>query len=198
MQRRKLANSNDIHAKYKETMNKNPDETLELSHNALIERAGGSISNLPVQTKEFNDWIEEQRKLRNPLIGKSYIQSAPEYNAEQTKIGDETELIDGDAAKFVKAEITKAFNVDESQKIMEENSLSSDNHDVKFIDMTIIENSTQKQLSFDKETIVNNAVDELKKYHGNENYKTDLDANAIVEQTQQYLLTQENNTKLLK
>jgi len=198
MLRRKLANSNDIHAKYKETMNEKPEETLELSHNALIERAGGSISNLPVQTKEFNDWIEEQRKLRNPLIGKSYIQSAPEYNAEQTKIGDETELTDGDAAKFVKSEITKAFNVDESQKIMEENSLSSDNHDVKFIDMTIIENSTQKQLSFDKETIINNASDELKKYHNNENYQTDLDTNAIVEQTQQYLLTQENNTKLLK
>lgn len=198
MQRRKLANSNDIHLKYKKTMKETPDETLELSHNALIERAGGSISNLPVQTKEFNDWIEEQRKLRNPLIGKSYIQSAPEYNAEQTKLGDETELTDADAAKFVKGEITKAFNVEESQKIMEENALSSDNHDIKFIDMTIIENSTQKKLSFDKESIVTTAIDELKKYHDDENYQTDMDANAIVEQTQQYLLTQENNTKLLK
>jgi hypothetical protein len=198
MQRRKIPNSNDVHQQYRDKINEAPEETLELSHNALIERAGGSISNLPVQTKEFNDWIEEQRKLRNPLIGKSYIQSAPEYNAEQTKLGDISELVNDDALKFIKTETGKAFDVEESQKLMEENASSSDNHDIKFIDLTIIENSTQKRLAFDKESIVTSATDELKKYHGDENYATEIDTESVVTNTHNYLLTQENNTKLLK
>jgi hypothetical protein len=198
MQRRKIPNNNDIHQKYKDKLNETPVESLELSHNVLIEHAGGSISNLPIQTKEFNDWIEEQRKLRNPLIGKAYIQAAPEYNSEQTKIGDTSELVNEEADKFIQKAINTAFDVEESQKLMEENASSSDKHDIKFIDLTIIENSTQKKLAFDKETIITDVTDELKKYHNDENYVTEIDTESVVINTHNYLLTQENNTKLLK
>lgn len=198
MQRRKLINNKEIHLKYTEDLKKESGETLELSHNALIERAGGSISNLPVQTKEFNDWIEEQRKIRNPLIGKSYITSASEYNSEQFKLDDQTELHNDEAIQFVNNESEKASNVDESQKILTETESSTDTHDIKFIDMAIIENSVQKKLSCDKDVITSTAIDDLKKYHNDDNYETELDTNAIVEQTHQFLLTQEINTKLLK
>lgn len=198
MQRRKLINNKEIHLKYTEDLKKESGETLELSHNTLIERAGGSISNLPVQTKEFNDWIEEQRKIRNPLIGKSYITSASEYNSEQFKLDDQTELHNDEAIQFVNNESEKASNVDESQKILTETESSTDTHDIKFIDMAIIENSVQKKLSCDKDVITSTAIDDLKKYHNDDNYETELDTNAIVEQTHQFLLTQEINTKLLK
>jgi len=196
MQRRKIPNSDKFHNKHLEIVGNSNETTLELSHTELVERAGGSISNLPVQTKEFGDWITEQRKL-NPLIGKSYIEAAHEYNSEQFKLGDDTTLTGSDATDFVKHEENKAFDVDESQKIMAENK-EGDNHDIKFIDMSIIENTTSKMLSHDKEEIIKVANEQLKKYHNNENYETEIDSDAVVNTTQQFLLTQENNTKLIK
>ena len=196
MQRRKLPNSSEFHNKHLESIGDLGDKNLELSHTELVERAGGSISNLPVQTKEFGDWITEQRKI-NPLIGKSYIEAAHEYHSEQIKMNDESTLINSDAENFIKHETNKAFDVEESQKIMSDVK-DGDNHDIKFIDMSIIENTTSKMLSYDKEEIIKVANEELKKYHNDKNYETEIDSNSVINTTQQFLLTQGNNTKLLK
>lgn len=196
MLRKKLPNSSEYHNKHLESIGDLSDKNLELSHTELVERAGGSISNLPVQTKEFGDWITEQRKL-NPLIGKSYIEPAHEYNSEQIKLNDETTLLNTDAENFVKHETNKALNVEESQKIMSD-SKDGDTHDIKFIDMTIIENTTAKMLSYDKEEIIKVTDEELQKYHNDTNYKTEIDSDSIINTTQQFLLAQENNNKLLK
>lgn len=196
MQRRKLPNSSEFHNKHLESIGDLGDKNLELSHTELVERAGGSISNLPVQTKEFGDWITEQRKI-NPLIGKSYIEAAHEYHSEQIKLNDESTLINSDAENFIKHETNKAFDVEESQKIMSDVK-DGDNHDIKFIDMSIIENTTSKMLSYDKEEIIKVANEELKKYHSDKNYETEIDSNSVINTTQQFLLTQGNNTKLLK
>ena len=113
MQRRKLPNSSEFHTKHLESIGDLGDKNLELSHTELVERAGGSISNLPVQTKEFGDWITEQRKI-NPLIGKSYIEAAHEYHSEQIKMNDESPLINSDAENFIKHETNKAFDASTS------------------------------------------------------------------------------------
>ena len=149
-----------------------------------------------VESKEFGDWITEQRKI-NPLIGKSYIEAAHEYHSEQIKMNDESTLINSDAENFIKHETNKAFDVEESHKIMSDVK-DGDNHDIKFIDMSIIENTTSKMLSYDKEEIIKVANEELKKYHNDKNYETEIDSNSVINTTQQFLLTQGNNTKLLK
>lgn len=200
MTRKIIINNKDIQLKYREELNSIPVESMELSHNALIERAGGSISNLPVKTKEFADWIEDQQKNRNPLIGKQYITSASEYNTEQFKLGDDIELKGNSAIDLIKTEEGKAFDVDASQEIMNSNiGESDDNHDTKFIDMVIIENATQKLLTTDIESVLINANDELKKYHNNNEYQTEINALDVIEQTQLLMIEeQKNHTKLLK
>ena len=55
MTRKIILSKKDTFAKYQEVMKEHLNEPMELSHNALVERAGGSISNLPVKTKEFAD-----------------------------------------------------------------------------------------------------------------------------------------------
>ena len=58
--------------------------------------------------------------------------------------------------------------------------------------------TTSKMLSYDKEEIIKVANEELKKYHNDKNYETEIDSNSVINTTQQFLLTQGNNTKLLK
>lgn len=201
MTRKTILSKKETYAKYQEVMKEHLNEPMELSHNALVERAGGSISNLPVKTKEFADWLQDQRE-RNPLIGRDYIEAAPEYNSEQIKMNDEKELYGSDATELVDKEESKAFDVEASQSMLSDRLgaalIGDDSHDTKFIDMAIISNATKQLLTSDVDSITTHATDELKKYHGDANYQTDINVTDVIEQEQILLIEEQNNYKLLK
>lgn len=201
MARKIVLSKKEIYAKYTEANKAQLNEPTELSHNALIERAGGSISNLPVKTKEFSEWLETQRD-RNPLIGREYIESAPEYNSEQIKIGDEKEIYGDDANDLITKEENKAHDVEASQSMLSERLgkalKGDDSHDVKFIDMAIIENTTSKLLTSDLDSIILQANEDLKKYHNDNSYETEINTSEVVEQAHILLIEEQNNFKLLK
>ena len=94
MSRKKIISKKENYQHYKDILAEiQQDEVKELTSTQLIEYAGGSISNLPVNTKEFKSWLGEQQEI-NPLIGKQYLMSAPEYNTDE--VIKETKFVSGE------------------------------------------------------------------------------------------------------
>ena len=206
MARKKVISKKDSYQKIKEAVSKqNKQITDSITGTALAERAGGSINNLPVKTKEFKGWLEAHQST-NPFIGK-HVTAAPEYFTEEKKISED--IVDANDCNLningVNVNPLSDNNVkfdpsDDSGPKVEDlgGALKGDDkHDKKFIDISIIENTTKRLLTSESSDIIDEAKNALKSYHSDPQYDTEMNIEKIIEEHKVMLLTNQNNDKKL-
>lgn len=184
MARKKIISKKENYQHYKDLLAEiQQDDVKELTSSQLIEYAGGSISNLPVNTKEFKTWLGEQQEI-NPLIGKQYLMSAPEYNTDE--VITETKFVSGEERQTILNSQNKEYNPDDiTNQIMIEmdKSITEESHDLNFIDMTIIENTVRKIPHATFADIISACESIMRKYHNNESYVTSIPMEDVIHQT---------------
>ena len=184
MSRKKIISKKENYQHYKDILAEiQQDEVKELTSTQLIEYAGGSISNLPVNTKEFKSWLGEQQEI-NPLIGKQYLMSAPEYNTDE--VIKETKFVSGEERQAILSSQNKEYNPDDiTNQIMIEmdKSITEESHDMNFIDMTIIENTVRTIPKAPLSDIIKACESVMRKYHDNESYVTSIPMEDVIYQT---------------
>lgn len=169
-----------------------------LKHPPILKDVGGSIGNLPVKTEEYRKWLDHWRS-KNRLIGSEFIEPAPEYGTK-FQLG-ETEVNSVTEEQLDKFKSNELYNFESESnsdsKDLEdlEESPIKDTTDNKYIDFCIIELSTKKLLGKSVEDIEKDALDEIKKYHKNENYVIEIDVKQIIEISKQLLIENKNNNK---
>lgn len=167
---------------------------------ALVERAGGSISNLPVQTKEFKQWLQTHQAV-NPFIGK-HVEAAPEYFVEEKKLNEEVlNITQVDPSVLNTPTSTDAYNPDlDNSELVDDSmeALKNNDHDKKFIDIAIIENVTKLMLTSSSEQIKTHAEEALRVYHKDDAYATKISMDNIIENSKiLFIEQQKESTKLL-
>lgn len=169
------------------------EKELKLKHPPILTNVGGSISNLPVKTEEYKLWLEEKRK-HNSLIGSEFIEAAPEYGTafelKEFEVSDATKE-QVDSTKSDELYNPKAESNIESEDLGE--SPIKDTTDNKYIDFCIIELSTKKLLGKPIEDIEKDAIDEIKKHHGDTNYIIEIDVKQVIEISEKLLIENKNN-----
>ena len=184
MTRRKIISKKENYQHYKDMLAEiEIDDVKELTSSQLVEYAGGSISNLPVNTKEFKTWLGEQQEI-NPLIGKQYLMSAPEYHTDE--IITDTKFVSGEEKQTVLNSQSKEYNPDDiTNQIMIEmdKSIVGESPDLNFIDMTIIENTVRTIPNAPLANIINACEIVMRKYHENETYITSISMEDVICQT---------------
>ena len=195
MSRKKIISKKESYQQYKSILAEiQQDDVKELTSNQLIEYAGGSISNLPVNTKEFKTWLGEQREI-NPLIGKQYLMSAPEYNTNE--VITETKFVSGEERKSILTSQSKEYNPDDiTNQIMIEmdKSITDESHDLNFIDMAIIENTVRTIPNAPLSDIIHTSQSIMIKYHEDDNYVPSISIEDVI--LQALLLNDTSKEKL--
>lgn len=167
----------------------------------LVKYAGGSINNLPVKTEEFKTWLQSHQE-RNPFIGKHAHYSA-EDSADEVQLDDREELVGSKANKYIKIaeEGAKVFDPTSMFGAKVEKlgpSLKNDNdHDMKFIDITIVENMTLKLLDRSEDDIISEAKNAIKTYHNDETYETPINVARIVDESKILFIEKNSNSNKL-
>jgi hypothetical protein len=160
----------------------------------IVEHAGGSINNLPVKTKEFGSWLDAHRA-NNPFIGK-HVTAAPEEYTEEVKLNDDEVLDEAAASEFMNQANLGAADFNPNSSYGDEvedygEALKGDNeHDKKFIDLSIIENMTKRYLSLPESKIVDEANRAMKAYHGDNSYETSINISNIIEESKVLFIEQ--------
>lgn len=203
MARKKVIPKRDIIEKVRQDIAKEQESHEAPATLDLVKHAGGSINNLPVKTEEFKQWLDDHQKI-NPFIGK-HAHYSQEDSAEEVQLDDREELTGKKAAKCLRLaeEGSKEFDPNssfgEKAKSLGAALKGDDNHDKKFIDITIAENMTHKLLNRPEEEIVEEAKKAMKIYHDDDKYETPINVSRIVEESK-ILFIEENlsSKKLLK
>lgn len=168
---------------------------------ALVERAGGSISNLPVQTEEFKQWLQTHQST-NPFIGK-HVSAAPEYFVEEKKLNEEVVNINQVDPSVLNAPSSNdAYNPDaDTSEMVDETreALKNDTHDKKFIDIAIIENVTKLMLTAPLDKIKEHAEEAMRVYHKKDDYATEIVMDDVIENSKVLFIEQQvSKPKLLQ
>jgi hypothetical protein len=187
-----------------EKINESLKEELDNNRKSIvIKNPGGSINNLPVKTPEYQKWLEEKRK-KNPLIGSEYVNSAPEYSTEMVMMDTGIHEMGQEELDNLDAESGKEFNSENVENDTtpvlvndSEEALVEDDTDKTLIDYSIIQNTTKKLLGKPIDEIKRDIVDELKKYHADENYVTGVDMEKAIKHSEMVLIESKNNKKQL-
>jgi len=167
----------------------------------IRERAAGSISNLPVKSKEHGTWLAELQD-KNPFIGKSYMVRASEYETddkiltpEEAVVAEEEFIEELDAG-------LEAYdpNVDYGDEAEErEDKRHTGGAEGKMIDHCIISNTARKLIGVvNEDEIKTRIVDELADYHGDTKYQTDVNIEASIEHTKTTLLLASDGNKSIE
>jgi hypothetical protein len=174
------------------------EEVEDNKKSIVVKNPGGSINNLPVKTPEYKKWLEA-KQAKNPLIGSEFVNSAPEYGTEMVMMDSGIHEMGAAELADLDNESGKEFNsinVENDSKEMvatdTEEELISDDTDKMFIDFSIVQNTTKKLLGRPLEDIKQDVVDELKKYHGNKDYETDIDIDKSIQQSKMILIENRN------
>ena len=195
MPRKQVISKKATYQHYKETVL--IDDDVDLTPTQLVEYAGGSISNLPVKTQEFKDWLTEQQKI-NPLVGKKHVEPAPEYYTDQIKMKDDKFVDSIEAEKIIEKATNTTFNPNDNSGEQVDTvikGITGDDHDLRFIDMAIVENITKEMINSPKEDIIEKSNAEIKKYHNNDAYESEINIKDVIEQTE-FLILEEIKEKL--
>lgn len=199
MPRKKVIKRPESFDKIKDSFEEEKNKANEVVSVDLVKHAGGSINNLPVKTKAFGSWLEAHRST-NPFIGK-HVTAAPEEFTEEVKLDDEEVLDDASAAAILAQASAGAGEFDPNSTFGEQaedlgESLRDDgNHEKKFIDLTIAENTTRKYLALPEHKIEEEAKRAMKAYHDDNDYEPEINVSAIVEESKVLFLEQKKEEK---
>jgi len=181
---------------------KKEKESIENALPSIVKDTGGSISNLPVKTKEYKNWLTDIRKNINPLIGKSYLTSAPEFDSEDKLVDDQkvedttpelAKVLSQGAGKF---DLEKDFSP-EVKELGKGPKAGVDEKIEKFMDQTIVENTTKKFSTREDDQIREHAESQIKTYHDDPTYETDIDIDEVISTYKNMLVIQADAKKKL-
>ncbi len=188
--RRKRASRKEELLQIKKDIEEQKNE-LDSKLPSIIRDTGGSIDKLPVKSKEFNKWLTSHQEL-NPFIGK-HVTSAPEFNVNSKDMGHKLEDIDDEGLKSIRNEYNNITEED-----LGESHKSNDDFDKKFIDINIIEKATRILSHKSIDDIKTLANDMMVIHHGQDDYKTEIEMDSVIENAKVLSLTSnKKNNKFL-
>lgn len=165
----------------------------------IRERAGGSISAVQPNNTEHGKWLTAIQD-KNPFVGKKYMMRAVEYETDSKATDtDKQEVVDADDVLINKLDAgLGAYDPNSTYGEMAEErkeKRDSGNVEKKVIDHCIAMNITRKLIGrtdVDMRDIIN---DELCEYHGDHEYKTDIDIEASIEFAKTTMLLSDDSKK---
>ena len=121
-----------------------------------------------VKTEAYNKWITKLREDRdNPLLGKSYMMRAPEFERDDEEIEKSDYMDDKKADEILTVQDEKNPEVrhvdDEYNPNVKEVDLSHDEMSRRLVEACIIDNVTQKCIDWKFEDILSECASELEK-----------------------------------
>jgi hypothetical protein len=121
-----------------------------------------------VTTEAYNKWITKLREDRdNPLLGKSYMMRAPEFERDDEEIEKSDYMDDKKADEILTVQDEKNPEVrhvdDEYNPNVKEVDLSHDEMSRRLVEACIIDNVTQKCIDWKFEDILSECASELEK-----------------------------------
>jgi hypothetical protein len=195
MPRKQVIRPSEQDKKTQDTYNEERLKHEDVGSVDLVAYAGGSINNLPVKSKAFNTWLDAHRS-NNPFIGK-HVTAAPEEYTEEVRLNDDETLSPEETEAFLNNDDIGLQTFDPNSKFggeaeeLGEALIGDDKHDVRFIDITIAENITNKLLGRPIEEIEKEATKAMQSYYGDAHYTTDIDVSKIIETSTVRLIEQQ-------
>jgi hypothetical protein len=121
-----------------------------------------------VKTEAYNKWITKLREDRdNPLLGKSYMMRAPEFERDDEEVTESEYMDDKKADEILTVQDEKNPEVrhvdDEYNPNVKEVDLSHDEMSRRLVEACIIDNVTQKCIDWKFEDILSECASELEK-----------------------------------
>ena len=121
-----------------------------------------------VKTEAYNKWITKLREDRdNPLLGKSYMMRAPEFERDDEELEKSDYMDDKKADEILTVQDEKNPEVrhvdDEYNPNVKEVDLSHDEMSRRLVEACIIDNVTQKCIDWKFEDILSECASELEK-----------------------------------
>jgi len=163
-----------------------------------VGKAGGSIKGVTSKSLYFKRWVNMQQQI-NPLIGK-HITAAPEYSTESVIVDQKvTDLSDDMKENLNKG--TESYNPEaDDTKVEDLGTAPKVDHqkDKKFIDISIIENTTRRMVSHKNQEIEDSCKHQMRSYHDDPNYETEMPVNQIIEEYRSNLIAAEKDKKRLQ
>ena len=140
-----------------------------------------------VKTEAYNKWITKLREDRdNPLLGKSYMMRAPEFERDDEEVTESEYMDDKKADEILTVQDEKNPEVrhvdDEYNPNVKEVDLSHDEMSRRLVEACIIDNVTQKCIDWKFEDILSECASELEKEFADvKNYSVPDDFDELVE-----------------
>jgi len=150
------------------------EESKELT-NAIVNmgsnKAGGAGTGVLVETPAYKKWLAQVQS-RNCFIGKSYMQSAPEFERDDEEATEQTKMEDVDAAKIMFKDkdgtlhIRDDYDPNNIDDEVENEKLTGDAS--KFADLCEINKIVANQITWDFDAILKEVEAKLEEIHADE------------------------------
>ena len=150
------------------------EESKELT-NAIVNMgskdAGGAGTGVLVATPAYKKWLAQVQS-RNCFIGKSYMQSAPEFERDDEEATEQTKMEDVDAAKIMFKDkdgtlhIRDDYDPNNIDDEVENEKLTGDAS--KFADLCEINKIVANQITWDFDAILKEVEAKLEEIHADE------------------------------
>lgn len=193
--------------KIKEINNENKVEQFD--HNVfsvnIRDSAGGTISNsrgAVVKSNYLNQWLVDTRQaMKNPFIGKSYMVKATEFEVADKVVVDETVTNASNELLKTLDDGMKPFDPKDIDNISDESdeseSLRKDDTANRLIDHSIAYNMAKKITNMSDDRLLMLIKDEMKQYHGDENYEPTINVLKSIDKARQDLFITHEKPRLL-
>lgn len=179
-----LRQENDEYEKKFAGREKEIEATSALIVNANFDESAHSQL---VKTEAYNKWIAKLREDRdNPLLGKSYMMRAPEFERDDEELEKSDYMDDKEADKILTVQDGENPEVrhvdDEYNPNVKEVDLSHDEMSRRLVEACIIDNVTQKCIDWKFEDILSECASELEKEFADvKDYSVPEDFDELVE-----------------
>jgi len=177
---------------------KKEKEAIEKALPPIVRDTGGSINKIENKSLYFKGWVKNHQDI-NPLIGK-HVTEAPEYSTECLILDQNVGELD-DVMKKTLEQGAAEYNPDIDNSTEAEDLTDSpkicDNKDEKFIDINIIENATKRLANSTDETIKNSVIEQMKSFHDNPKYETEIDVEKRIKSYRDILRFEKSQEKKL-
>lgn len=169
---------------------------------SIVDKSYGSIGEVKTKSLYFKLWVKGKH-VGNSLIGSGNVQSAPEYSTDSVlvdqHVGEMTDDIQQNLEKGASAyDKDNIDTVDTTQ--LEDLGISPKldlGKDKKFIDLSIIENTTKRLIGKTLEEVEENCKLQMKAFHDDPNYETDMNMANIISTYKNKLIATGQDKKLI-
>lgn len=162
-------NVEEATAKFEQTADEKEAETK--ASTALMLNRGSSGTKVLAKTEAYNKWLAEVQK-RNPFIGKSYMEYAPEYAQDSEEITQAEAMADNEAAKILEKDAEGQLHIkdDYDPNAIEEETDADDLGETtrKFMDMCVVEKVVATRLGWDFDAIMEDVSSALMEEHSDD------------------------------